>query len=278
MYKRKERVFNKLFPGESVTYKEKLIELVNLHLSGEQIAKKMGINYTTVHRWLRKLQLNLPNFHNELKFDNTVFDVIDTEEKAYWLGFLYADGYVSTDRVSIELSLMGDDLEHLEKFRSFLHYKNPIRTTKVGYKGKLFSRCRLHLVNEHFHSRLIELGCTPKKSLRLSFPDISIFTSKDLVFPFIRGYFDGDGCVTHTSNNKLEMIIVGTKEMMDGIKLWCPNIFGTTLHKDKRYPDSNTYTLVCTCNKATMLGHLLYDNATIYLQRKYDKFNELKYD
>ena len=278
MYKKGEKIFDKQFPGETVTYKEKLIELVNQKLSGHQIAEKMGINYTTVHRWLRKLQLSLPNFHNELKFDNTVFDVIDTEEKAYWLGFLYADGYISTDRASIELSLMGSDSGHLEKFRNFLQYKTSIKMGIATCKGKQFSRCRLNLVNEHFHNRLITLGCMPKKSLQLSFPDTSIFANEDLVFPFIRGYFDGDGCVTHTANNELEMIIVGTKEMMNGIKLWCPNIFGWAMHKDKRHPDSNTYTLVCTCHKATTFGHLLYDNATIYLQRKYDKFNELKHD
>lgn len=124
---------------------------------------------------------------------------------------------------------------------------------------------------------LIKLGAPKNKSLILTFPSFDI-VPEHLIHHFIRGYFDGDGCVTHTAHNGLEMIIVGTKEMMEGIKLWCPNIFGAITHKDKRCPNSNTYTLVCTCNKATTLGHLLYDNATIYLQRKYDKFNELKHD
>lgn len=254
----------------------RLLGLVNAKKSGHQIAKELGVNYTTVHRWLRRLELNLPNYHNELKFDNTIFDIIDTEEKAYWLGFLYADGYISTDRDTVELSLMGNDTSHLEKFRAFLHCSNPIGIGKAVCDNKSFSRCRLHLANKHFHDQLSALGCVPKKSLTLKFPNLSIFSSENLVIPFIRGYFDGDGCVTHTNKGELEMIIVGTKEMLDGIKLWCPNIFGSTIHKDKRHPDSNTFTLVCTCNKATDLGHLLYDNASIYLQRKYDKFNELK--
>ena len=80
----------------------------------------MNIGYTTLHRWLRKLNINLPNYHNALKFDNTVFDTIDTEEKAYWLGFMYADGYVQNNGNSVELSLKGSDVEHLEKFRVFL--------------------------------------------------------------------------------------------------------------------------------------------------------------
>lgn len=257
---------------------QRLVELVNEGKSGHQIANELRVNYTTVHRWLRKLGLNLPNYHNELKFDNTIFDSIDTEEKAYWLGFLYADGYISTERDAVELSLMGSDVEHLEKFRTFLGYKNPVRMGVVKCNKKEFSRCRLHLVNKHFRDTLIQLGCLPKKSLKLNFPNESVFASKELIRHFIRGYFDGDGSITHTKDNRLEVIIVGTKEMLDGIMRYCPNCFASNRHKDKRHPLSNTFMLVNTCNKATTFCHLIYDNATIYLQRKYDKFNELRND
>ena len=101
-----KEIFNTLFPGETITYREKLIELVNQKKSGKQISREMHIDYSNMHRWLRKLGINLPNYHNELKFDNTVFDVIDTEEKAYWLGFLYADGYVEkTGKDPVKYSL-----------------------------------------------------------------------------------------------------------------------------------------------------------------------------
>lgn len=255
---------------------KRLIKLVQEKKSGHQIADLLGVNYTTVHRWLRKLGINLPNFHNALKFDNTVFDVIDTEEKAYWLGFLYADGYVSKDRSSVELSLAGNDLEHLEKFRQFLGYTNPIRTGVSTCNGKFYQRCRLHLVDAHFHNRLCDLGCIPNKSLILTFPGESTFSSVNLITHFIRGYVDGDGCISNTKTNALQIQIIGTKEMLDGIKKWCPEYFATTLHKDKRHPTSNTFVISCSGKKATGFGHLIYDNASVFLQRKYDKFNALK--
>ena len=54
------------------------------------------------------------------------FETIDTEEKAYWLGFLYADGSVSSNEDKIELGLAEQDMHHIEKFRDFIGINNKI--------------------------------------------------------------------------------------------------------------------------------------------------------
>ena len=271
-------LFNSVFPGTNLTYKEKLVECVNRRMSGKQISREMGINYTSVHRWLRKLGLNLPNYHNELKFDNTVFDSIDTEEKAYWLGFLYADGYVERCRPLVELSLKGDDIEHLERFRQFLKNRNEVKLGKSKCANKEFARCRLTMVDKHFHDTLIEKGCVPNKSLILAFPDKSIFASEGLILHFIRGYIDGDGNVYKNSSGYSCFQIIGTLEFLTGIKEYFPGVFTNAYHKDKRHLTSNTYFLSVGGKKGAEFGDKLYDNATIFLQRKYDKFIENKYD
>lgn len=255
---------------------EKLVKLVNEKKSGHQIADELGVNYTTVHRWLRKLGLNLPNYHNQLKFDNTVFDNIDTEEKAYWFGFLCADGYVSPDRVTVELSLKGDDIGHLEKFRAFLKNKNSVKVGKSKCNGKEFSRCRMVLTNKHFHDTLISKGCIPQKSLTLEFPDTSIFSSSSLVRHFIRGYFDGDGCITSDNCSKIATSLNGTEEFLTKIIEYYPHLF-TTLHlNNKNHADVNAYVIRNCGLNATEFCHNLYDGASVYLQRKFDRFNELK--
>ena len=271
-------LFNSLFPEDNVTYKEKLIECVNKQMSGHQIAKNLGVDYTCVHRWLRKLGLNLPNYHNELKFDNTVFDTIDNEEKAYWLGFMYADGYISSTNNSVELSLKGEDFDHLEKFRKFLNYDTVIKKSKSKCGKKEFSRCRLTMTNKHFHNSLINKGCVPNKSLILTFPNLSIFSSTDLIKHFIRGYVDGDGSVVIASTGYSRFEIVGTKEFLAGIKEQFPGVFSKSYYKDKRKLCSNTYFLSISGKKAAKFGNALYKDATIYLQRKYNKFIENKYD
>ena len=125
-------------------------------------------------------------------------------------------------------------------------------------------------------NRLIELGCIPNKSLILKFPNKDIFTNKDLIKHFIRGYVDGDGCLTYTSTGRLVIEIIGTKEFLEEIKIEYPNIFTKTFHKDKRHPNSNTYFISCSADKADKFASILYDNSKIYLQRKYDRFAVLR--
>lgn len=273
-----KKIFDTTFPESNLTYKEKLIELVKQGKSGKQISREMHIDYSNMHIWLRKLGINLPNYHNELKFDNTVFDTIDTEEKAYWLGFLYADGYVKPNGNTVELSLMGSDKEHLEKFKKFLKVKKNITLSSTTCNGKQFLRCRLLVTDKHFHDNLISKGCIPNKSLILKFPNKAIFASENLIIPFIRGYVDGDGCVYYSSNNYSVFSIVGTKEFLQGIKDTFPNLFTNIYSKDKRRPDSNTYSISLGGEKSAKFGDILYANATIFLERKYNKFIEHKYD
>lgn len=260
--------------GKKIEVTNELLRLVSEKKSAREISSILGINYTTVHRKLRKLGVNLPNYHNELKFDNTVFDCIDTEEKAYWLGFMYADGYVCPTNNGVELSLKGSDKKHLEKFRAFLKCSLQVKTGDVTCNGRKFRRCRLYLRNKHFHDSLIEKGCIPNKSLILRFPEQKIFSEPYLLTHFIRGYVDGDGCLSYTKSGRLTIQIVGTSEFLDGIISMFPETFSKRV-KDKRHPESNTFTIDCSSNKADNLAHILYKNATVYLDRKYERYKAL---
>lgn len=145
-------------------------------------------------RKLKAKGIEIINHQNETKFNEHIFDVIDTEEKAYWLGFIFADGYISSRDNGFELSLKGSDIEHLHKFNKFMeHNKDNVKLGEVKNKDKTFLRCRWGIVNKHLWNTLNNLGCTPRKSLTLQFPNIS----EELEIPFIRGYFDGDGCLSY---------------------------------------------------------------------------------
>lgn len=99
-----------------------------------------------------------------------------------------ADGSVRSKPgdFQIELSLKAEDEQHLYKFRDFINNKN-----KVAYreKQKAYRYC---FRSKQIHKDLIKLGCVPRKSVILEFPNQEQVPDKFLL-PFIRGYFDGDG-------------------------------------------------------------------------------------
>ena len=121
------------------------------------------------------------------------FEKIDTEEKAYWLGFLYADGSVGSKENKIELGLAEKDLSQVEKFKQFIGLDNKIsyRKNTKSYRSSFRSqKCKQDLISQ---------GCVPKKSLILTFPTEQQ-VSHSLICHFMRGYFDGDGWFTNTSD------------------------------------------------------------------------------
>lgn len=232
---------------------------------------------------LKKLKakgIEIINYQNETKFNKHIFDVIDTEEKAYWLGFIFADGYIDSSpleenkksRYGFEISLKGSDAEHLHKFNEFMgHNKDNVKIGYVNCNGKRCVRCRWYVANKHLWNTLNSLGCTPRKSLILKFPEKRIFQDTSLIRHFIRGYFDGDGCLSYYKNIKTFSPIctfLGTKEFLQVLCSYCELLTDRTInHKS----NENVYEVSCTHNIASKLLHYLYDDANIYLQRKYNR-------
>lgn len=244
----------------------KLKELISLGYSQREMANILGVTFSAVKDRVRRNGLSVPNHHNQLKFDNTVFDKIDTEEKAYWLGFLYADGAVSKTDNNVELSLCAKDSDHLQKFKKFLKTPREVKISQIKLKDKIYYRCRLSVTDKHFKNRLCECGCTSQKSQTIVFPSEEILP-KSLYIPFVRGYSDGDGCVCFTDKTA-HFSIIGTKEFLTKICEIFPEFNG--LHKDKRWK-GNTYYIEVNTKKAAKVLSLLYTNSNIYLQRKYEK-------
>ena len=86
------------------------------------------------------------------------------------------------------------DKEHLIEFNKHIKSTYPIKIEREKY-------VKLKISNKHIGNSLINKGCIPKKSLILEFPNLSQ-VPKFLIRHFIRGYFDGDGCICNQLNNK----------------------------------------------------------------------------
>ena len=226
----------------------------------KEIASILNIDRHIIGKYIR-FKGYVYSKYNKCSINSNIFNIIDTEEKAYWLGFLYADGNISIKENRIELSLSEKDKEHLEKFKTFLSYKG-----NIYFKQKTKSY-RILFRDSQIHKDLIKLGCIPRKSLILKFP-IKKQVPKKLIFHFIRGYFDGDGYI-RDSKSAIEITLLGTKEflrsILDILKI---NI---NLKKDKRHLENTYYISLCGDN-ARNFGIFLYKNSTIFLERKKDRF------
>lgn len=207
-------------------------------------------------------------------FNENVFDSIDTEEKAYWLGFIFADGTISSSplrgeaktQYQFELCLSSKDKGHLEKFSKFIEFRNNIFCDDV--------RCRLSVYSKHFWNVLNCNGCTPNKSLTLKFPKKELFADHSLIRHFIRGYFDGDGCISY-SNKEHTMCsfnLIGTSDFLENVKLYL-NLDCSLyiLHPEKQ---SITKYITLSHKKAFKAIEQLYNDSSIYLERKYKRYLE----
>ena len=263
---------------KNLNWEELAFEFQLTNISLTKMSKRENVDRRTLSKHFKDLGIKIINKQNRVKFDNHVFDNIDTEEKAYWLGFIFVDGNIKnvskSSAYTFEISLKGLDINHLYKFNSFMkHEKNNIKLSKSKCKGKIFERCRWIVSDKHLWNTLNNLGCTPKKSLTLEFPKNIKFK---LIRHFIRGYFDGNGCITryvyiNTVSPRIE--IIGTYNFLNAIKDII-NIECKFRH-DKRHSDK-TYILEFNKESGIKFINYIYDDSSIYLDRKYKLYNFFK--
>lgn len=252
------------------------------------IGKKYGVNYGIISNIIKRKATKF-NCHNRKYYANfDIFNTINSEEKAYWLGFLYADGYVRLRYFKknirggvLGLNLAIKDLDHLKLYKNFLNADQDIQygVKKTRYKNidKEFKFCHLEINNLEMVQQLINKGCVPRKSLILKFPDEFILP-ENLIFHFIRGYFDGDGTICKTKVNTFRCCILGTKNFLKSIQtiLQKYDIKSSIINKHK----SKIFNLnILEGSKGILkFKKLLYDNSNIFLSRKKYIFDTLTFD
>lgn len=219
------------------------------------------------------------------------FDMIDTEEKAYWLGFLWGDGCCQfrvrkngSEEWSLKLDLKESDLSHIEKFRDFMESTHPIAKYKTkGYKGTSIYRLRFNC--SHLGSLLwSHYGLKPNRE---SF-DLQLIP-KELWRHFIRGLLDSDGTIVISNVNEsrgysytrtnlsiggshANLVTIGEYFKELGLSSNLPIV--RQRHKGR----DGTYRTISYCgnNRCGSILDFLYKDSTVYLDRKYKKYLEVK--
>ena len=186
-----------------------------------------------------------------------VFDNLENEGSAYWLGFLAADVAVQSHNNTICLNLGAKDLEHLKLFSKFIGCSNPIMLRKRGTYSLTFT-------SRQIHEKLTSAGIVTNRAASFNLPSIPSF----VFHHFLRGFIDGDGWVSIGKSPVIGFIASHT------FCLQVENLVNKSIALPGRirYSGSNLYEYnVYGRNRAEKLKSFLMSEATIFLERKWDR-------
>lgn len=151
-----------------------------------------------------------------------IFSEITSDNQAYWLGFLAADGSINGYQLQIGLSTK--DIEHLYRFKDFTGTPNSIYT-KMNHctnNGKYYSASYINFKSEKVVDDLAQYGIIKDKSHQNI--DFLSYIPVKYKKPFILGYFDGDGWFTNTKRSS-DFGFCGNFELINSISKYLTEIF-----------------------------------------------------
>ena len=251
--------------------------IIELYLAGatlEEAAAQFGYTPRTVINVLKRRGItrrSRSEAQRRYAVDESFFDNIDTEDKAYWLGFLTADGLITDHVVRINLQLR--DIDHLYKFTASLRSEQTVtfRDT-IASNGIVTKQAVIIISSRRLVRALNRLGLTSNKTFTVR-PCEAV--PEELLADYWRGVFDGDGSISSSGLLGItwKMSLVGNKFMVEGFHDFIASFVNT---KANVRPFKNVFTISYSGRMVTRaVAQVLYENATIYLDRKYDRAKKL---
>ena len=263
-------------------YQEEITKLYQEGKTAKEISSILGFKYSQpVYNFFKKMgwERNGKTGKRIYKVNEQFFNNINTEEKAYILGFICADGHIEKDRLNITVSIKDKDI--LEKIRKAMQSNHPIKEVQRVNPYKKTNRETLTLVELMVGSvelvkPLFKMGLTTNKTYTLS-GDILKYVPKYLMRDFLRGYFDGDGNVffgkKYNSGYKYNINICGNEDfLLKSFQTYFPS--NNKLYK-YLYSRQCYVWKISQRDKVKDFMYYLYYNSSISLQRKYNEFRKI---
>lgn len=247
-------------------YEKAMNIMIQENKSGNQVAKELGLNAQNMLQNIKKYFNWSPLKDGKKAVDSNFFETIDTEEKAYWLGFLAADGYISRKNSCIELTLQESDYDHIDKFKTAIKSKHKIGKRHI----KESIAYRINIRDSKMANDIAEKTFIEQKSF-----DAFIYKDldKNLLKHYIRGLIEGDGYIAKDCKS-IEL----TTASLILIKDFCKIIKKEFNYdcKIKKRSDSKAISVrVLDSNISYKVLNWLYEDASIYLDRKYSIYCRL---
>lgn len=207
-------------------------------------------------------------FKNERYLEN-----IDCEKKAYFLGLIFADGSLNNKLCTLQVALVQDDDYILKNLCNEVYLD---RNLRVIYPKKPTHKIQsqMTITSKLFYNDLLKYNLNQNKSKIGQWVNERLIP-KELISHFIRGYFDGDGCIYHNKSNGDKTIsFTGNSIFIENLRRFL--VTELDLRKgniSKRHKDGNSVTLSFGgLKQIAKIKEFLYKDSTIYLERKFIKF------
>lgn len=274
----KKRIPHNKISDEQIS---RIIELYKIHWNIDKVKEILGLARNTIRLYIlkedkdlfkygkkqiNKIKIESNLFHRKYSIDYDYFSTIDTQEKAYILGFLYADGYNSEERGCVKVSIQKQDIKILEFIKEQTKSNFLIKEVK-GYSV-------LEINCKKISNDLSLWGCTQAKTFTLQFPT---FLSDELLRHFVRGYLDGDGSIQTARGYKTTTIsFIGNIEFLKGLNNYFNRVINTEIRNVRYYSKCDNkigelrYSKKC---HILLMKELLYCNSSFFLERKFNKLN-----
>ena len=279
---------------------ENLIFCADNYSSYSEISKIVGRSVKSISCKLSELgkhlkektEIEKANYRRAYSVDDNYFETIDSQKKAYWLGWLITDGYVKTKantcrgvvkENSISLKLQAKDRYVLEDFKKDLNTDISIKTIKsrkaFEYTNKITNKTVCIKGGEQAEFRFT----SAKMVQDLAKYDIHQNKTYDVVFPkeldskyypgFIAGVISGDGCIDIKKNRKgfiLRCTIAGTLDLVQKIReILIKEICFNPEKKISKYESSKClYRLELNQTETIALYYWLQKNGISLMERK----------
>jgi len=252
-----------LMPAPFKWTDEQIQDMLMSYTLGESlntIAHRYRTSYQVLSPLLKKHGLILRSHSEEMRrhtCNHSYFHDIDSEEKAYWLGFLTADGCITTgNRVTLNLAMQ--DCEHLYKFKRALDATQMVSENQHS--------CSLVICSPEMASDLAMHGILPNKTFSTRVASVPF----ELVRHYWRGVIDGDGFI---ARGKAVLTLCGDYEVVSGFQAFvlslCPVVRAKVLKSE------NIYTFSLGKPATQCIVRVMYRDATVALERKQQRAQEI---
>ena len=258
-----------------------VVEVCQRYISGEAsttLAKHFNVSPVAIRGLLKRRNIERRGqvaAQRKYTHNEAFFSSIENEEQAYWLGFIAADGYISSSNNSsnaaLVVSLAMKDIEHLYRLQKALQSNHPIK--EYIYSKVQFAR--LFIRSKQLTDDLASYGIVAAKTFTFNWPILP----EKLLVPFLRGYVDGDGGFYINSNKKdfkranytnHIFSVTSNKLFIEACQQFLMEKCALLQTKlDQRHTNIPIFTLRYSGRQQCLrIGKLLYEGATIYLPRK----------